>query len=69
MGSTKMYQSFMSKLKKIPCIDLYKKIKKKFKEYYFKDIYGGHFNAKGNKVVAKILFNYLKKKNSCDNLV
>tara|TARA_B100002052_G_C15842311_1_gene580740 strand:- start:79 stop:1263 length:1185 start_codon:yes stop_codon:yes gene_type:complete len=48
--------------KKIPCIDLYKKIKKKkFKEYYFKDIYGGHFNAKGNKLVAKILFNYLKK--------
>ncbi len=49
--------------KNVQCIDLYKEIeKKRYKEFYFKDIYGGHFNAKGNKLVSKILYNYLKSK-------
>ena len=49
--------------KKIPCIDMYEKIKnKKFEKYYFKDIYGGHFNKKGNKFVSEILFNFYKNK-------
>jgi len=49
--------------KKVSCIDLYNKIKnKKFKKYYFQDIYGGHFNENGNKIVSKILLNYLKNK-------
>ena len=55
---SKFYEQIKKKFHVLICI---KKLKKKFKEYYFKDIYGGHFNAKGNKVVAKILFNYLKK--------
>ncbi len=50
--------------KKIFCLDLYNKIKdKEFKKYYFKDIYGGHFNKLGNKLISKILFNYFKSKN------
>ncbi len=49
--------------KKVSCIDLYNRIKnKKFKKYYFQDIYGGHFNENGNKIVSKILLNYLKNK-------
>ena len=49
--------------KKISCLDLYDKIKdKKFKKYYLKDIYGGHFNKLGNKLISKILFSYFKKK-------
>ena len=49
--------------KKIPCIDMYEKIKnKKFEKYYFKDVYGGHFNKKGNKFVSEILFNFYKNK-------
>ena len=49
--------------KKIPCIDMYEKIKnRKFEKYYFKDIYGGHFNKKGNKFVSEILFNFYKNK-------
>ena len=49
--------------KKIFCLDLYNKIKdKKFKKYYFKDIYGGHFNKLGNKFISKILFDYFKNK-------
>lgn len=48
--------------KKIPCLNLYKKLKnKKFQRFYFKDIYGGHFNEKGNKLISKIVFNFLKK--------
>ena len=49
--------------KKVSCIDLYNKIKnKKFRKYYFQDIYGGHFNEAGNKLVSKILLNYFKSK-------
>ncbi len=49
--------------KKISCLDLYSKIKdKEFKKYYFKDIYGGHFNKLGNKFISKILFDYFKNK-------
>lgn len=49
--------------KKIPCINLYEKLKnKKFQKYYFKDIYGGHFNKLGNKFVSEILFDYIKDK-------
>jgi hypothetical protein len=49
--------------KEVLCLDLYNKIKnKKFKKYYFKDKYGGHFNEAGNKLVSKILFNYFKSK-------
>ena len=49
--------------KKISCLDLYNKIKdKEFKKYYFKDIYGGHFNKSGNKFISKILFDYVKNK-------
>ena len=49
--------------REVHCIDLYNKIKKKkFKKFYFKDIYGGHFNELGNKLVSKILFSYLKNK-------
>ena len=49
--------------KKVFCIDLYNEIKnKKFKKFYFQDIYGGHFNEEGNKLVSKILLNYFKRK-------
>ncbi len=49
--------------KKISCLDLYNKIKdKQFDKYYFKDIYGGHFNKLGNKFISKILFDYFKNK-------
>ena len=58
-----MYLNFINKLeKKISCLDLYSKIKdKEFDKYYFKDIYGGHFNKLGNKFISKILFDYFKK--------
>ena len=49
--------------KKISCLDLYNKVKsKEFRKYYFKDIYGGHFNKAGNKFISKILFDYFKSK-------
>ena len=49
--------------KKISCLDLYSKIKdKEFKKYYFKDVYGGHFNKLGNKFISKILFDYFRNK-------
>ena len=48
--------------KKVPCLDLHEKFKNiKFQRYYFKDIYGGHLNEKGNKFVSKIIFNFLKR--------
>jgi len=48
--------------KKVPCLDLHEKFKNiKFQRYYFKDIYGGHLNEKGNKFISKIIFNFLKR--------
>lgn len=48
--------------KKVTCFNLYENFKnKKLKNYYFKDIYGGHLNNNGNKFVSKILFKLLKK--------
>jgi hypothetical protein len=48
--------------KKVPCLNLHEKFKNiKFQRYYFKDIYGGHLNEKGNKFISKIIFNFLKR--------
>lgn len=48
--------------KKVPCLNLHKEFKNiKFQRYYFKDIYGGHLNEKGNKFISKILFDFLKR--------
>ena len=63
-GNYKNVSRFYNQIsKKISCIDLYNNIKnKKFKKYYFQDIYGGHFNEAGNKLVSRILLNYFKRK-------
>ncbi len=47
----------------INCIDLTKDILniKNFKNLYLQDIYGGHFNKKGNKLVSNLVFRKLKK--------
>ena len=54
---------YKSLSKEIMCIDISKYFaNKKLEKYYFKDIYGGHFNKYGNKFVADIIFKYLKDK-------
>tara|TARA_Y100000590_G_scaffold454197_1_gene600554 strand:- start:571 stop:1764 length:1194 start_codon:yes stop_codon:yes gene_type:complete len=64
-NSSDNYIQFYKDLsKKIHCCDLTKYFKKNidYKKLYFKDIYGGHFNKKGNKFIALKIFNFLKKK-------
>jgi len=55
--------NFFSNLpKEILCLDLSKYIASKdYRKFYFKDIYGGHLNKIGNKYIAKVILNYLKK--------
>ena len=48
----------------IICFDLTKDLLKikNYKKFYLQDIYGGHLNEKGNKVVSDLIFKKLKKK-------
>ena len=48
--------------RKINCIDLTTDIQniKNYKKLYLKDIYGGHLNKGGNKVISNIIFKKLK---------
>ena len=47
----------------VNCIDLTKDILniKNFNKLYLQDIYGGHFNKKGNKLVSEMVYGKLKK--------
>ena len=49
----------------INCIDLTSDILmiKNFNKLYLKDIYGGHLNKKGNKIISKIILKKLKNQN------
>ena len=36
-------------------------VKKNYSKYYTSDYFGSHLNKNGNKIRAKMIFNYLKK--------
>jgi hypothetical protein len=45
---------------KVPVIDITRYINNsEVDDLYTEDVYGGHFSAKGNKLVADVIFDYL----------
>ena len=57
------YRNFFESLKKeYNVYDLSSYFKKQnYANFYLNDRYGGHLSYNGNKVVSKLLYNYLKK--------
>ena len=59
------YIDFFEKLsKKINCLDLTELLinKKNYNRYYLPDIYGGHLNKYGNKLISSEIFKFIKNK-------
>ena len=59
------YIDFFEKLsKKINCLDLTALLinKKNYNRYYLPDIYGGHLNKYGNKLISSEIFKFIKNK-------
>ncbi len=59
------YINFYKKIsKEINCLDLTKFLsnKKNYDKYYLPDIYGGHLNENGNKLISSKIFNFIKKR-------
>ena len=59
------YIDFYKKLsKKINCLDLTSILvrKKNYDKYYLPDIYGGHLNKNGNKLISSEIYNFIKNK-------
>ena len=58
------YIDFFEKLsKKINCLDLTALlINKNYNKYYLPDIYGGHLNKYGNKLISSEIFKFIKNK-------
>ena len=61
--SSSNYRNFFESLKKeYNVYDLSSYFKKQnYANFYLNDRYGGHLSYNGNKVVSKLLYNYLKK--------
>ena len=62
--TNKNFINFYKNLSKnINCLDLTTELKNNlnYKKFYYKDIYGGHFNQLGNKYISRKIEHYLKK--------
>jgi len=61
INSTKFFNS-ISKNSKINIFDLTNAMLKikNIETYYFDDLYGGHLNYKGNKLISSLIYNKIK---------
>ena len=57
------YKNFIDDCNKhVDCLDLGSYLNKKEKDIFADEGFGGHFNGNGNKIISKIIYEYLKKK-------